>query len=114
LPGPTEKGLSFVETYPESVDEYDFDPKAAHNIVLRACRGRGLTNLQVLVEAVDYVAGGGTLDVASVGNLAADDLPGVRACSCARFAHTAALNRLLGRFRRQVPSGETPHQTQLS
>ena len=50
--------------------------------MLRVYRGGGLTKdavyLRGLVEALEYVAGGGALDVALVGKLAADHIPVVR------------------------------------
>jgi uncharacterized protein (TIGR02421 family) len=75
-------GATFVETYRELIREYDFEPKVAYTIVLRVYRGGGLTKdavyLRGLVEAIDFVASGGNLDVALVGKLAADHIPVVR------------------------------------
>jgi uncharacterized protein (TIGR02421 family) len=75
-------GATFVETFRGLVDEYDFEPRTAYTITLRVYRGGGLTKdavyLRGLVEALDYLGGGGRLELALVGKLAVDHIPVIR------------------------------------
>ncbi len=76
------RGSSFPETFRLLVDTYRFDPQSAYTITLRVYRGGGLTKdavyLRGLIQVLDYLRGGGDLEVLVAGKLARDHVPVIR------------------------------------
>ena len=73
------EGASFVEAFRELDRSYDFEQRAAFNVVMRVYRGGGLTKdvvyLRGLVRLMDYLKRGGKLNPLFVGKIHAKHIP---------------------------------------
>jgi len=75
-------GASFIETFRELDRTYGFDQATAFSVTMRIFRGGGLTKdaiyLQGLREVLEYLKGGGDLELLFVGKIAGEHIPVVR------------------------------------
>ncbi len=75
-------GATFVETFRALTKEFEFAQRAAYTVTMRVYRGGGLTKdavyLRGLVEILDYLGQGGTLDPLFVGKIASEHIRFVR------------------------------------
>ena len=75
-------GASFVQTFAELHEAYGFEKRTAFSIALRVYRGGGLTKdavyLRGLSQVLDYLKGGGEMDLLFIGKIAVEHIPIVR------------------------------------
>ena len=75
-------GASFVQTFAELHEVYGFEKRTAFSIALRVYRGGGLTKdavyLRGLSQVLDYLKGGGEMELLFVGKIALEHIPIVR------------------------------------
>jgi uncharacterized protein (TIGR02421 family) len=76
------EGATFVETFRALSKEFGFNQRVAYTITMRVYRGGGFTKdavyLRGLVEILDYLGQGGTLDPLFVGKIASEHIRFVR------------------------------------
>jgi uncharacterized protein (TIGR02421 family) len=72
-------GSSFVQSFSLLVDKYHFSKKSAYLIVMRIYRGGGLTKdavyLKGLLNLIDYIKKGKSLEALLIGKIRQDYLP---------------------------------------
>lgn len=73
------KGSNFVQAFSLLVDKYNFSKKSAYLIVMRVYRGGGLTKdavyLKGLLNLIEYIKEGNSLDNLLIGKIRQDYLP---------------------------------------
>lgn len=88
-------GATFVDTFRALTRQYGFSQRVAYTITMRVYRGGGLTKdavyLRGLVEILDYLAGGGTLDPLFVGKIAVEHIRFVRELLHRKVIHPATV-----------------------
>jgi uncharacterized protein (TIGR02421 family) len=75
-------GASFVQTFTEMHEAHGFEKRTAFSIALRVYRGGGLTKdavyLRGLCQVLEYLKGGGELNLLFVGKIGVEHIPIVR------------------------------------
>ena len=76
------EGASFIETFRVLTKEFELTQRVAYTVTMRVYRGGGLTKdavyLRGLLEILDYLGQGGTLDPLFVGKIAGEHIRFVR------------------------------------
>lgn len=76
------EGATFIDTFRVLTKEFEFTQRAAYTVTMRVYRGGGFTKdavyLRGLVEILDYLGQGGTLDPLFVGKIASEHIRFVR------------------------------------
>jgi uncharacterized protein (TIGR02421 family) len=76
------QGATFVETFQALTKDYGFNQRVAYTVTMRVYRGGGFTKdavyLRGLVEILDYLGQGGTLEPLFVGKIAVEHIRFVR------------------------------------
>lgn len=75
-------GASFIQTFTELHEAHGFEKRKAFSIALRVYRGGGLTKdavyLRGLCQVLEYLKGGGELELLFLGKIALEHIPIVR------------------------------------